>query len=172
MTQLQNVQGGGAMNDEKYTRIKGLCLDYDLCPSGQISWSFLAKRRGNKISQDDVVTELFNCGMGGNFYCWIQRVPEELDAGVIETFDIYETDAAAEILAGLNYYTLYDNKGKLLVGKPVDRVCGYWERYESHLVSGITEVNFRCSACHQYHFHNGAMRREYKYCPNCGAKMD
>ncbi len=33
-------------------------------------------------------------------------------------------------------------------------------------------VDFRCSACHRYRFHNGEMRKKYKYCPNCGAKME
>ena len=32
-------------------------------------------------------------------------------------------------------------------------------------------VDFRCSACHRYRFHNGEMRKKYKFCPNCGADM-
>lgn len=32
-------------------------------------------------------------------------------------------------------------------------------------------IDFRCSACHKYRFHNGAMRKEYKFCPSCGADM-
>jgi PHP family Zn ribbon phosphoesterase len=44
---------------------------------------------------------------------------------------------------------------------------GKWE--ESTNNEGGTE--FRCSACHRYRFHNGEMKRKYKYCPNCGADM-
>ena len=43
---------------------------------------------------------------------------------------------------------------------------GEWERIESD-----TSVDFRCSVCHRYRFHNGEMLRKYKFCPNCGAKM-
>lgn len=30
-------------------------------------------------------------------------------------------------------------------------------------------LDFRCSACHRCRFHNGEMRKKYKFCPNCGA---
>lgn len=43
---------------------------------------------------------------------------------------------------------------------------GEWECIESD-----TSVDFRCSVCHRYRFHNGEMLRKYKFCPNCGAKM-
>lgn len=33
-------------------------------------------------------------------------------------------------------------------------------------------VDFCCSACHGYRFHCGEMRKKYKYCPNCGTKME
>ena len=46
---------------------------------------------------------------------------------------------------------------------------GRWEPYESN--SGYA-YNWRCSVCKRYHFHNGEMLEKYKYCPNCGAKMD
>lgn len=47
-------------------------------------------------------------------------------------------------------------------------VHAYWQRYKED----SSEINFRCSHCKGYHFHNGAMRKKYKHCPNCGAKMD
>lgn len=31
---------------------------------------------------------------------------------------------------------------------------------------------YRCSACRKYRFHNGEMRKKYRYCPNCGVKME
>jgi hypothetical protein len=43
---------------------------------------------------------------------------------------------------------------------------GEWERIESD-----ASVDFRCSTCHRYRFHNGEMLRKYKFCPNCGADM-
>lgn len=43
-----------------------------------------------------------------------------------------------------------------------------WEEYQNKW----GQINFRCSNCKKYRFHNGAMIREYKYCPGCGAKMD
>ena len=47
-------------------------------------------------------------------------------------------------------------------------VHAMWERINRVDDYGI---DFRCSACHRFRFHNGELRR-YKYCPNCGAKMD
>ena len=44
-------------------------------------------------------------------------------------------------------------------------VHAYWQIYNE---SG----DWRCSHCKVYHFHNGAMIKKYKRCPNCGAKMD
>lgn len=44
---------------------------------------------------------------------------------------------------------------------------GVWERYKNNNAG----YDFRCSACHRFHFHNGELR-EYKYCPNCGARME
>ena len=32
-------------------------------------------------------------------------------------------------------------------------------------------IDFRCSACHRYRFHNGEMIKKYRFCPNCGARM-
>lgn len=46
---------------------------------------------------------------------------------------------------------------------------GAWEEIRS---VSTGEINFRCSACKRYRFHNGEMLRKYKYCPLCGAKMD
>ena len=33
------------------------------------------------------------------------------------------------------------------------------------------EIDFRCTACRQYRFHNGEMRRKFLRCPHCGAHM-
>lgn len=45
---------------------------------------------------------------------------------------------------------------------------GKWEMVRN----GICNVDFRCSACRKFKFHNGEMRKVYKYCPNCGAIME
>jgi NADH pyrophosphatase NudC (nudix superfamily) len=50
----------------------------------------------------------------------------------------------------------------------VKRKTGKWEP----IVVFDGYVDFRCSACHRYRFHNGEMRKKYKYCPNCGTKME
>lgn len=47
-------------------------------------------------------------------------------------------------------------------------VHAYWEPYTTS--DGVR--NFRCSACRKFRFHNGEMRRKYKHCPECAAKMD
>lgn len=48
-----------------------------------------------------------------------------------------------------------------------ERKRGKWER----VTNNDNGIDFRCSACHRYRFHNGEMRRKYKFCPNCGADM-
>lgn len=48
----------------------------------------------------------------------------------------------------------------------VERNVGRWEQYKNNNAG----VDFRCSACRKFHFHNGELRR-YKYCPYCGAEM-
>ena len=53
----------------------------------------------------------------------------------------------------------------------VEVVHGEWERIEKKDETRIINVDFRCSACRRFRFHNGELRR-YKYCPNCGAKMN
>jgi len=45
---------------------------------------------------------------------------------------------------------------------------GKWEMVRHN----IGNVDFRCSVCRKYKYHNGEMREKYKYCPGCGAKMD
>ena len=49
----------------------------------------------------------------------------------------------------------------------LDEKEAVWEEYQNKW----GEINFRCSKCKKYHFHNGAMIREYKHCPGCGVKM-
>lgn len=43
---------------------------------------------------------------------------------------------------------------------------GEWER----IPNNDNGVDFRCSACHGFRFHNGELRK-YKFCPMCGARM-
>lgn len=45
---------------------------------------------------------------------------------------------------------------------------GRWEPVKGE--SGY--IDFRCSVCRRFRFHNGEMRKKYKYCPNCGSKME
>ena len=61
--------------------------------------------------------------------------------------------------------------GQLLDEQPTiepERKPGKWEP----IVVFDGYVDFRCSACHRYRFHNGEMRKKYKFCPNCGTKME
>lgn len=54
----------------------------------------------------------------------------------------------------------------------IERVVhAYWQLYKERSFDNST-LDFRCSHCKGFHFHNGAMRKKYKRCPNCGAKMD
>lgn len=54
------------------------------------------------------------------------------------------------------------------------REAGKWEEYKrrSGYYPVYYTIDFRCSVCHRFRFHNGEMRKKYKYCPNCGAKME
>lgn len=56
---------------------------------------------------------------------------------------------------------------KKLPSAQPERKKGKWER----ITNDDNGVDFRCSACHKYRFHNGEMRKKYKFCPNCGADM-
>ena len=61
-----------------------------------------------------------------------------------------------------------DDNGNVVEIEPV--VHAYWQLYkdEGH---DNRSIGWRCSHCRRYHFHNGAMRKKYKRCPNCGARM-
>lgn len=61
-----------------------------------------------------------------------------------------------------------DDNGDVVEIEPV--VHAYWQLYkdEGH---DNRSIGWRCSHCRRYHFHNGAMRKKYKRCPNCGARM-
>lgn len=48
-----------------------------------------------------------------------------------------------------------------------ERKRGRWEQ----VANDDNGIDFRCSACHRYRFHNGEMIKKYKFCPNCGADM-
>lgn len=48
-----------------------------------------------------------------------------------------------------------------------ERKRGEWEQVHND----DNGIDFRCSVCHRYRFHNGEMLRKYKFCPNCGADM-
>lgn len=32
-------------------------------------------------------------------------------------------------------------------------------------------IDFRCTACRKFSFHNGEFRKKYRFCPGCGADM-
>lgn len=46
-----------------------------------------------------------------------------------------------------------------------------WERFKRTTKLNGTSLDFRCSSCKKFKFHNGELTR-YRYCPNCGARMD
>lgn len=46
-----------------------------------------------------------------------------------------------------------------------ENVRGEWEIMED--ADGCKY--YRCSACHRFRFHNGAMLKKYRFCPICGA---
>ena len=48
--------------------------------------------------------------------------------------------------------------------------CGTWQLCKDDSSDNRTRY-WRCSVCKGYSFHNGAMRKKYRYCPNCGAEM-
>lgn len=44
---------------------------------------------------------------------------------------------------------------------------GRWEQIRTE-----GRVDFRCSSCRRFKFHNGQMRQKYKYCPGCWVRME
>ena len=55
----------------------------------------------------------------------------------------------------------------VLLMDAVERKRGEWEQ----VANDDSGIDFRCSMCHRYRFHNGEMIKKYKFCPNCGADM-
>lgn len=49
----------------------------------------------------------------------------------------------------------------------IPEVHGKWEYYSSEMI----RPHFRCSACYTPRYEHYAAN-DFKYCPNCGAKMD
>ena len=49
--------------------------------------------------------------------------------------------------------------------------AGRWVLKTTRTTDGYVQADFYCSACGIRAFHNGAMVRKYKYCFNCGTKM-
>lgn len=47
---------------------------------------------------------------------------------------------------------------------------GYWQLCKDDSSDNRTRY-WRCSVCKGYRFHNGEMRKKYKFCPNCGAPI-
>lgn len=71
----------------------------------------------------------------------------------------------------------FDFRGGAFIERTIDDIppadarmntYGEWEEVPGR--HGSTD--FRCSACHKYRFHNGAMRKRYWRCPRCGAIMN
>lgn len=60
-----------------------------------------------------------------------------------------------------------DDNGDIVEIEPV--VHAYWQPYD--VAENGSTLGWRCSHCKGYHFHNGGMRKKYKRCPACGAKM-
>ena len=90
----------------------------DECKAG-VAFTFLPKKRNQRITFDAVERELFEIGMGGCFYGAVIRVPDEFPDEYRDSIDIYDTEEMAVIMAQLAGYTVYDRNGKLLCGRPV-----------------------------------------------------
>lgn len=81
-----------------------------------VAWRFLPKRRGIRITVDDLERELFDYGMSGNMYALLLPIPEEYPGSFLPHIDLYEPEDACRILADWCHYTLLDATGKVLVG--------------------------------------------------------
>lgn len=90
-----------------------------------------------------------------------------INSDVCNCFDDEVTETIAMNLDG-EECKLFKDKSKF---KEV--VHGEWEKYKKHkpMCKEIYSIDFRCSVCHGFRFHNGEMRNHYKFCPNCGADM-
>lgn len=83
----------------------------------EAAFRFEGKTRKQKIDQNDIIRELFNCGMGGSFYGMVIHVPEEWPDENLLSVDLYEPENAAKIFAQLCGYTLLDRNGRLVTGR-------------------------------------------------------
>jgi hypothetical protein len=70
--------------------------------------------KGNKkVDQNDVIQELFDLGMWGEFYALFLRVPDEYPADLKVT-EIYSAEQAIRILAQWLRWTVIDNNGQVI----------------------------------------------------------
>lgn len=81
------------------------------------AYRFVGKTSRQKIDQNDIIEDLFDLGMSGNFYAQVIQVPEEFPSEKISFVDLYEPEEAAKIFAELAHYTLLDTKGRVIVGR-------------------------------------------------------
>ena len=54
--------------------------------------------------------------------------------------------------------------------KPEQERLGVWQLCKTDSVDNRT-LYWRCSYCKGYGFRDGNLRRKYRYCPGCGARM-
>lgn len=85
-------------------------------PPFDVAFSLEGVTRKQKIDQNDIMRELFDIGMGGNFYAQVIHVPEECPEEELSTVYLYEPDEAAKIFAQMCGYTLLDRSGKVITG--------------------------------------------------------
>ena len=90
-----------------------------------------------------------------------KKMPKLIDKEEL-IFEYYRNPTYANLCKVINDAPIID-------AEPVRH--GQWV-LKKHKVKGSDVLDFNCSACKRFWFHNGEMRKKYKYCPNCGAKMD
>lgn len=87
-------------------------------------------------------------------------------------------DAAYEEVETGNFILRQVDLDDLLAHSVTIRLSGDGEEYESVVYAqwepvknARNEIDFRCTACRQYKFYNGDMRRKFLRCPHCGAHI-
>lgn len=95
---------------------------------------------------------------------WLKRIPR---------IDLSDGRGLCRVIMEDDFKKAIKKMPKGIMADAVEVVHGRWK--EMHYEGGILDgTNFdRCSVCgYERVFNDPALKTVFKYCPNCGAKMD
>ena len=100
-----------------------------------------------------------------------QLIKEYYDAPDVQEVHLNERlESMGFIIQDSVMFCVENNEtGEIMSKKVLEVEDAYWQPYKED--GGNRSQGWRCSYCKGYHFHNGEMRKKYKFCPNCGIRM-